>query len=149
LFSSRVNNTSHQVTQSMGKGIKSSSFSASMLMQHTVPISSDFQRCGYLHLNRDSLSLEKEKFYLIDADYPLEGSIEVFFLVYNIILPVSSEISLLTYKRACITLLFFTRCTLITLLGRSQLESLGQILIMILELVALLLAVLAVQFRNI
>lgn len=77
IFSSRGNNTD-QVIQSASKGIKGASFSASsVLMQQNAPICSDFQRCGYLHLNRDSLSLGKEKFYLIDADYPLEGSIEL------------------------------------------------------------------------
>ncbi|CAK5104387.1 unnamed protein product [Meloidogyne enterolobii] len=76
IFSSRGNNNDQ--VQSASKGVKGASFSASsVLMQPTAPISSDFQRCGYLHLNRDSLSLGKEKFYLIDADYPLEGSIEV------------------------------------------------------------------------
>jgi hypothetical protein len=54
------------------------SFSASsVLTQQQTPIISEFRRCGYLHLNRDSLGLGKEKFFLSDANYPLEGSIDV------------------------------------------------------------------------
>ncbi|VDK60316.1 unnamed protein product, partial [Cylicostephanus goldi] len=37
---------------------------------------SEFIRCGYIILNRDTVGLNK--FYLDEAEYPLEGTIEVF-----------------------------------------------------------------------
>lgn len=45
-------------------------------------MSSAFQRCGYLHLNREALVQQQlhnnNRFYLSDAEYPLEGTVELF-----------------------------------------------------------------------
>jgi hypothetical protein len=56
-----VNKTAHgKNTSTIGASFTASS----VLTQQQTPLSSEFRRCGYLHLNFEKLRTDKEKFYL-------------------------------------------------------------------------------------
>uniref|UniRef100_A0A183BQ43 Anillin domain-containing protein n=1 Tax=Globodera pallida TaxID=36090 RepID=A0A183BQ43_GLOPA len=73
------NNTTINSRRSVAEGA-SASASSTFGAQSNLVVGSEFHRCGYLHLNMETLAQanKESKFYLSDADYPLEGSMELF-----------------------------------------------------------------------
>ncbi|KAL3112900.1 hypothetical protein niasHT_015606 [Heterodera trifolii] len=80
--SMRTDESSDNSRRSILEGDASASASPTMATQNQghLALGSEFHRCGYLHLNMETLAHTNNNntFFLNDADYPMEGSVELF-----------------------------------------------------------------------